>query len=94
MHLSEKELKEEYLINQEKINTISYNKYYFSYPFGVNTESSLKTIKECDVDVIFSSGGKINFNHKSIHYDRINMNATLKTKNDLLGYICWNHLRN
>jgi len=96
--LSEEELKEEYLLNEEKILGYPNGLPLFSYPFGQPktcfNEHSTERIFSFGAKAIFYSSGSINQAGQGVLYDRVSLGNEAQTIKELFSKLRYRKLRN
>lgn len=96
--LSEKDLREQYLLNEQKILKYKNGRSIFAYPFGQPgrcfSARETKLLYSLGAKVVFYSSGRINKGPKNGFYDRIGVDSSIETIADLFGLIHWMQVRN
>ena len=96
--LSDDELRQQYLLNDQKIRRYPNGRTYFAYPFGQPnlcfTERQTELLRSFGAQAVFSSSGRVNRRgQETSRYDRIGIDASIKTIEDLFGLIQWMNLK-
>lgn len=97
VQLNDQELYQQYSLNDQKMMGYSNRRPLFSYPFGQPricfTPRQTELLHSFGAKAIFSSSGRINKCHPSGFYDRIGIDSSIETIDDLLGLIQWMQLK-
>ncbi|OGX37434.1 MAG: hypothetical protein A3C36_01075 [Omnitrophica WOR_2 bacterium RIFCSPHIGHO2_02_FULL_52_10] len=96
--LSDDELRQQYLLNDQKILHYPNGRSYFAYPFGQPnlcfTDRQTELLRSLGAKAVFSSSGRVNRRGQvASRYDRIGIDASIKTVEDLFGLIQWMNLK-
>lgn len=96
--LSDEELRQQYLLNDQKILKYPNGRSYFAYPFGQPnlcfTDRQTELLRSYGAKAVFSSSGRVNRRGQATNrYDRIGIDASIKTVEDLFGLIQWMNLK-
>ena len=93
LQLNDEELRQQYLLNDQKMAGYSNRRPFFSYPFGQPevcfTLRQTELLHSFGAKAVFSSSGRINRRGQDGFYDRIGVDSSIETAEDLLGLIQW-----
>lgn len=93
VQLNDEELYQQYFLNEQKIMGYGNGRPLCSYPFGQPgicfTQRQTEMLYAFGAKVVFSSSGCINRRGLSGFYDRIGIDSSIETMDDLLGLIQW-----
>jgi len=95
--LSDEEMYQQYSLNDQRIQEYSNGRSLFAFPFGQPdtcfTERQAELLCSFGVKTVFSSGGRINKSYQNGFYDRIGVDSSIKTIEDLFGLIQWMRIK-
>lgn len=93
VQLNDEELHQQYFLNDQRMVGYSNRRPLFSYPFGQPetcfTRRQTELLHSFGAKAVFSSSGRINRSGRSGLYDRIGIDSSIETIDDLLGLIHW-----
>lgn len=92
-HLTDYELKEQYSINHDKMTSFKNGGPFFSFPFGEYLDRQISVIETFGAKAVFTSSGNMNRYKRGTSFDRIGLNSSVHTMEDLIGRIQWFKLR-
>ena len=97
IQLSDEELRQQYLLNDQKILKYSNGRSLFAYPFGQPgicfTMRQTELLRFFGAKAVFSSSGCINRRDQNGFYDRIGIDFSIETVDDLFGLIKWMRIK-
>ena len=89
--LSDEQLRDQYLLNQARIDALPQGRPFFAYPFGQPgmcfSSYQTKLLQSWGAKAVFSSSGRINTRNTTGFYDRIGVDIQIQTIEDLMGRI-------
>ncbi len=95
--LSDEELHQQYFLNDQKILRYNNGRSLFAYPFGQPsicfTQRQTQLLFSFGAKAVFSSSGRINRPGQKRFYDRIGIDSSIETVDDLFGLIQWMSLK-
>lgn len=93
VQLNDEELHQQYLLNDRRLMEYSNRRPLFSYPFGQPetcfTRRQTELLYSFGAKAVFSSSGRINRRGVTGFYDRIGIDSSIETIDDLFGLIQW-----
>ena len=96
--LSGEDLREQYLLNEQKILEYKNGRSMFSYPFGQPgtcfSPRETQLLHSLGAKAVFCSSGRINKGTPNGFYDRIGIDSSIETIADLFGLIQWMQMKN
>ena len=95
--LSDEELREQYFLNDRKILQYSNGRSLFAYPYGQPgmcfSERQTQLLRSYGAKTVFCSSGRINRRAQEGLYDRIGIDSSIETIDDLFGLIQWMNIK-
>ena len=95
--LSDEELREQYFLNNRKILQYRNGRSLFAYPYGQPgmcfSERQTKLLRSFGAKTVFCSSGRINRRGQDGLYDRIGIDSSIETIDDLFGLIQWMNIK-
>lgn len=97
LRLSDDELRQQYLLNDQKISKYRNGRALFSFPFGQPkicfTPRHTKLLHSLGAKAVFSSSGRVNKGLNGF-YDRIGIDSSIQAEDDLFGLMQWMKYKN
>ena len=93
VQLNDGELQQQYFLNDQKIMGYSNRRPLFSYPFGQPeicfTRRQTELLHSFGAKAVFSSSGRLNRRGGGWFFDRIGIDSSIETADDIFGLIQW-----